>query len=143
MFTRCAPSYAPWIAMAWQVYYGRLDWDAIRGSAREWQKINSYYYSDYYQLTEWCRGTGGWRGWEFFDPNSGGGFIQMFRPGDAAEERKHIVVKGLDPMATYRILNQDTGESVTDTGSKFMTEGFEVRIPTQRGSAVFIIEGIS
>lgn len=136
-------SYAPWIAMAWQVYYGRLDWDAIRGSAREWQKINSYYYSDYYQLTEWCRGTDGWRGWEFFDPDSGGGFIQMFRPGDAAEERKHIVVKGLDPMATYRILNQDTGESVTDTGSKFMTEGFEVRIPTQRGSAVFIIEGIS
>ena len=135
-------SYAPWIAMTWQVYYGRLNWDAIRESVQEWQKINSYYYSDYYQLTEWSRGTSGWRGWEFFDPSVGEGFIQMFRPADAVEATKHIVLRGLDPDVEYRIVNQDTGAIQTGYGNVLLTEGLDVTIAEPRGSAVFLIERI-
>ena len=135
-------SYAPWIAMNWQVYYRSLNWDAIRESAWEWQAVHSYYYSDYYQLTEWSRGSDKWRGWEFFDPDTGGGFFQLFRPPEAAEATKHIFLKGLDPEAHYRIRRLDTAEAVTGTGEELTVRGFDVTIDEPRGSAVFTIEGI-
>lgn len=66
----------------------------------------------------------------------------MFRPADAVEATKHIVLRGLDPDVEYRIVNQDTGAIQTGYGNVLLTEGLDVTIAEPRGSAVFLIERI-
>lgn len=132
-------SYAPWIAMCWNVNYRKLDWETIRESAYEWERINRYYYSDYYPLTEWGRGTECWRGWEFFDPNSNEGFIQMFQPGEAAKSLWRVPLKGLAPDITYSVYNVDTENCYKAPGASLMKDGLPVEITEPRGTALFMI----
>lgn len=132
-------SYAPWVAMTWNVNYSRLAWDEIRESAYEWREINQYYYNDYYPLTEWGRGNDCWRGWEFFDPELNKGFVQLFRPEKAKNPSYSIKLKGLIPDMTYAVRDADTQKTYTETGAALMEKGITVEIPDAKGSALLYI----
>lgn len=119
-------TYAPWVALPCNVYAEGLDWDCLRRYTELWQELNPYYTADYYPLTAWTRGDKAWRGWEFFDPKSGSGFIQLFCPANAAEAHRAVRLKGLCEGATYELWNRETGEKVTVSASILLHEGFAV-----------------
>ena len=119
-------SYAPWLGLPCNVYADTLDWDCLRRYTRLWQDLNPYYTADYYPLTSWTRGHKAWRGWEFYDPHTESGFIQLFRPADAAETHRAVRLKGLDPAATYELWNRETDEIVTIPAATLLTVGFPV-----------------
>lgn len=131
-------NYAPWMAMGWNVKSTGVDWDTVQKYSLEWQEINSYFYSDYYPLTQWSRGTAGWRGWEFFDTEKNSGFFQLFRPEQEADDTIKICLKGLDDDTIYTIKNADTDESFSAPGST-LKAGFNVTLTEKRTTAMFRI----
>ena len=124
-------TYAPWVALPCNVYADTLDWDCLRRYAELWQELNPYYTADYYPLTAWSRGDKAWRGWEFYDPKTDSGFIQLFRPANAAETHRAIRLKGLDPTATYELWNRETGEKITLPAATLLTTGFSVELEAE------------
>ena len=72
-----------------------------------------------------------WRGWEFYDPKTDSGFIQLFRPANAAETHRAIRLKGLDPEATYELWNRETNEKTTLPASTLLTTGFAVELASE------------
>ena len=124
-------TYAPWVALPCNVYADTLDWDCLRRYAELWQELNPYYTADYYPLTAWSRGDKAWRGWEFYDPKTDSGFIQLFRPANAAETHRAILLKGLDPEATYELWNRETNEKTTLPAATLLTTGFALELEAE------------
>ena len=124
-------TYAPWVALCTNVYAEGYDWDCLRRYANLWQELNPYYTADYYPLTAWSRGDKAWRGWEFYDPETDSGFFQLFRPANAAEARRAIRLKGLDPAATYELWNRETNEKTTLPAATLLTTGFALELEAE------------
>ena len=124
-------TYAPWVALPCNVYADTLDWDCLRRYAELWQELNPYYTADYYPLTAWSRGDKAWRGWEFYDSKTDSGFLQLFRPANAAETHRAIRLKGLDPEATYELWNRETDEKITLPAATLLTTGFSVELEAE------------
>ncbi len=117
-------TYAPWVALCANVYAEGYDWDCLRRYTELWKELNPYYTADYYPLTAWTRGDKAWRGWEFYDPKTESGFIQLFRPANAAEEHRAVRLKGLDESATYELWNRETDEKAIIPAAVLLHEGF-------------------
>ena len=124
-------TYAPWVALPCNIYADTLDWDCLRRYAELWQELNSYYTADYYPLTAWSRGDKAWRGWAFYDPKTDSGFIQLFRPANAAETHRAIRLKGLDPEATYELWNRETNEKTTLPAATLLTTGYALELEAE------------
>ncbi len=129
-------TYAPWVALSVDVRNPAFDWDTLRRYAERWQDINTYYTADYYPLTPWSHGDTNWRGWEFFDPRSDSGFIQLFRPAHAPDATYTVHLKGLNPSATYELWNRETDDRTILSGAT-LTAGLPVSLPVPE-SAVLI-----
>ncbi len=132
-------SFAPWIALTADVTCTDPGWEAMRRYSHIWQDLNRYYTADYYPLTAWSRGDTAWRGWAFYDPATGGGFIQMFRPAGAAESSYTVRLKGLDPAVAYELWNRETDERVVRDGKSLMEKGFSVELATPQSAVVVMI----
>ena len=72
-----------------------------------------------------------WRGWEFYDPKTDCGFIQLFRPANAAETHRAVRLKGLDPAATYELWNRETDEKTVIPAATLLTVGFAVELASE------------
>ena len=129
-------TYAPWVALCANVYAEGYDWDCLRRYTELWQELNPYYTADYYPLTAWTRGDKAWRGWEFVDPKTGSGFIQLFRPAGAAEAHRAVRLKGLAPDATYELWNRETDEKAVASGYSLLHEGFAVDMKPEEALTV-------
>ena len=121
-------TFAPWVALPCNVYANTLDWDTLRRYTELWQELNAHYTADYYPLTAWTRGDTAWRGWEFYDPDRGSGFFQLFRPARAEEARRCVVLKGLDPHGDYELWNRVTDTRSVVSAKALMTTGFLVEL---------------
>ena len=124
-------TYAPWVALCFNVYAEGYDWDCLRRYTELWQELNPYYTADYYPLTAWSRGNKAWRGWEFYDPKTDSGFFQLFRPENAAETHRAVRLKGLDPTATYELWNRETNEKTTLPAATLLATGFAVELEAE------------
>lgn len=124
-------TYAPWVALCANVYAEGYDWDCLRRYTQLWQELNPYYTADYYPLTAWSRGDKAWRGWEFFDPKTESGFLQLFRPANAAEERRAVRLKGLCEGAVYELWDRETDRRTVIPASTLLHEGFVVEMEAE------------
>ena len=122
-------NYTPWVNLNLNINSEILKWSTVSSAMYEWQTVSKYYYCDYYELTQWGEGDGCWRGWQFIDPVSGEGFIQMFRPKDAKDGSYRIRLKGLDAELNYDMRNADTGVTYTAAGTALMRDGFDAELP--------------
>lgn len=135
-------TFAPWMALSSNVYSDTLDWDCLRRYGQLWRELSELYYADYYPLTPWSHGDTDWRGWEFYDPASGRGFAQLFRPQNAAEDTYTVHWKGLDPAAIYELWNRETNERITANGQSLLGRGTEIRLPTPESAAVISLRRV-
>ncbi len=134
-------SFTPWINLCSHVYMDCLEWDCMRHYMNVWKEINRYFREDYYPLTEWTRGDTAWRGWEFFDPKTESGFFQLFRPENAQEKHRAVVLKALDPDSNYELWNRVTDEKKVVCAKTLLHEGFAIDLEP-RSAVTFTIRKI-
>ena len=126
-----------------------FDW--MRKMVAELKLARPNYYGDYYPLLP-CSlnsdcGTDPskersaafeWAAWQFNRPEQGDGMIQAFRRDKNAETSKTLVLRGLDPAATYDVTDLDLKTPRTVSGKELMQHGLRVEIAAQRGAAIIV-----
>ncbi len=112
--------------------------DAAHDFVALWEECNSYFYADYYTLTEWSIDPDEWIGWMFVDEDEGG-FAQFFRRADSPDSERLVKFKGLDADATYELIDVDGHCGGTYTGFELMKHGVTILIPEAESSAVIRI----
>ena len=135
-------NYAPFFGLRVKKKDSGTSWKIVRQAMDEWNQIKRYYYSDFYQLTDWNREDSAWRGWEYFDPKTGSGFGQLFRSSGSAPAEQTIKLFGLDKKTKYRIKDFDGRIDMTVSGSSLMSEGMWVEMKNAPDCTVFLIEAI-
>ena len=130
-------SYCAFVADGHDARSKKFDWPALKASFEEVKTINSYYYCDYYPLTEWSYGSTQWKGWEFIDPETQSGFIQLFCPQDCNELVFSAKLFGLEADGLYQLIDADGLLSGMATGKQLTEEGYAICVSQPR-TAVLI-----
>lgn len=93
---------------------------------------------DYYPLTPYSRASSAWMAWQFNRPEQGDGVVQAFRRASCAEAAQTFRLRGLDPTATYTLVNFDV-EAITEaTGRELAEVGVRVEVGGKPGAAVIL-----
>ena len=108
----------------------------------EFHKVQPYLLGDYYPLTPYSMEKTAWIGWQFDEPELGGGFVQAFRREEAKEDSLVLKLQGLDPNATYAVENLDNGKTEKLTGKDLMDTGLQVKIAEKPGAALFVYKKV-
>ncbi|MBO5042010.1 MAG: alpha-galactosidase [Clostridia bacterium] len=135
-------SFCSFPVLGYNLNSSELDWHLMKSCIDEWEKIKGFYDDDYYLLTEWNRSEKEWMAWEFFDPTSGKGFFEVFRPAGAAEDTLSLRLKGVKNSATYKLTDTEGRFEVTVSGHELKTVGYAVTLPEAYSSAVVLIEEV-
>jgi len=123
----------------------------MRNMVSQLKLVRPYYYGDYYPLLPCSLNSDcntdpskersaafEWAAWQFNRPELGDGMIQAFRRDEDTETAKNLVLRGLDPGATYEVTDLDTKTPRRISGKDLMHSGLPVEIATKR-SAVIIL----
>lgn len=113
-----------------------LDYDMLRRVVGQWRRYAECYFGDYYPLTPYSLEPALWIGWQFDLPEKGTGLVQAFRRDQSVYESARFKLAGLDPDASYRVTNLDSGEARTLSGRELAENGLLVAIKDQPGDAV-------
>jgi len=135
-------SYCAFVADGHDVRNKNFDWSALKASFEEVKSINSYYYSDYYPLTEWNYDLTKWKGWEFVNPETQSGFIQLFCPPDCVDLTYSVKMFGLDANSQYQLIDADGKLSGIATGKQLMEEGYTITVSESRTAILMTFEKI-
>ena len=102
------------------------DYPLLRRLLAQWKEVRDDYRGDYYPLTGYSLQDDVWMGWEFFRPETGTGFVQMFnRPGSIYDSGV-CRLKGLDPAVRYRITDLDSRKSEEYAGAELLDKGLRI-----------------
>ncbi len=118
-------------------------WEEMRRLVAEWRHISTFYYADFYPLTEWNNDTSLWRGFMYFDSKRDAGVAQLFRPAHSTESIRRMRLHGLNPDHRYRICDTDGRLDCVMTGHEAMEEGIDVILPHPLCAGVLTIDPIS
>ncbi len=118
-------------------------WEEITRLVEEWRRISTYYYSDYYTLTEWNNDPALWRGYMYFDPTRDAGLAQLFRPKKSDETVRRIRFHGLAPDHTYHLCDTDGTLELVRTGRALLDDGADISLPHPLSAVVLCIRSIS
>lgn len=131
-------------------------YDWMRKMVAELKLVRPYYYGDYYPLLPCSQNSDcetdpskersaafEWAAWQFNRPESGDGMIQAFRRDKDADATKNLVLRGLDPAATYEVTNLDTKTPKRISGKELMKAGLPVEITAKPGAAIILYKKTS
>jgi len=126
-----------------------FDW--MRNMVEELKLVRPYYYGDYYPLLPCSLNSDcdtdpskersaafEWAAWQFNRPETGDGMIQAFRRDEDAEPARNLVLRGLDPAATYEVTDLDSKTPKRISGKDLMLHGLHVEIAAKRGAAIIL-----
>ncbi len=113
----------------------------MRKHVAAYKKIRQYLAEDFYLLLPQPRDLSGWEAWQFHNPKTEEGFVQVFRIR-ASQGSKRIILRALDPWATYRFTDVYTAESVEVAGTKAVSEGVRFEL-SPRSSKVVVYQRVS
>lgn len=127
----------------------------MRNMVAELKLARPYYYGDYYPLlpcslnsdcntdpTKERSAAFEWAAWQFNRPESGDGMIQAFRRDENDEALRKLVLRGLDPAATYEVTNVDLKTPARVPGKDLMQSGLAVEITKKRGAAIIFYKKV-
>ncbi len=126
----------------WDVRNKGIDYATLRKLLGQWRAVNANYFGDYYPLTPYASGDDAWMAWQFDRPDAGAGMIQAFRRPKNSQESLALRLRGLDPTATYKVIDLDGGESLSKTGEELMEAGLPIVRPTAPAAALITYERI-
>ncbi len=108
---------------------------------QDWHNsLGEFFYADYYPLTKWSASEKDWAGWMFFDPEKGGGFIQMSRHADNHDSAMKFQLKGLNAQDHYILTDFNGNCGGTFTGAELLENGFTVVLPEAKSATLIKIE---
>ena len=119
------------------VFNDDYDFTKLKQWMDEWREVVPLLYADYYPLLPYSRHDRDWCGWQFNDPETGEGMVQMFRRPQAGFLSGQFQLKGLEPEATYQVKNFNSGEIVRKTGKELMENGLLIELRKNPDSALF------
>ncbi|MBR2586299.1 MAG: GH36 C-terminal domain-containing protein, partial [Thermoguttaceae bacterium] len=77
-----------------------------------------------------------WIGWQYNDPKTGTGAVQMFRRVFSPYKVGTFPLYGLDAEALYTVSDYDSGTTAEFTGEELMTRGLDIEIDEAPGAAI-------
>ena len=112
--------------------------------------IDEYYYcrelqdGDYYMLAYGKDDKMEYKDacYEFYESESGKGYLVAFRPENCTVESASYRLKGLEQDATYEITVTDNGEELLLTGEELMTDGLKINYPRSNLSILIYINKV-
>lgn len=135
-------SFCSFPVLGYNLNSSELDWQTMKACIDEWEQIKDFYDDDYYLLTVWNRSDSEWTAWEFYDPASGKGFFEVFRPAGAVEDTLTVKLKGVKNSASYKLTDTEGRFTVTLSGYELKASGYAVTLPEAYSSAVVLIEKV-
>lgn len=129
----------PYPNCLWDARRTDLNYNELRRLIAQWKQAAPYYSGDFYPLTSYSLERDTWIGWQFHQPETGEGMIQIFRREESIYRAANLVLHGLDPGTQYTMNNLDLPEiSNKMSGSELMDVGLPVEINTRPGSLLII-----
>ncbi len=113
--------------------YDPIDWYKVQDVGAEQRIVSRYYYADFYRLTGYTRDESDWMAWEYYTPEEGHGYANIWRRCEA-EPTTRIFLKGLDADAVYDVWFEDRNSHAQYTGGELMYTGIEVTLPSYRSN---------
>ena len=135
-------SFCSFPVLEYNLNSSELDWQTAKACVDEWEQIKDFYDDDYYLLSEWNRSDSEWTAWEFYDPASGKGFFEVFRPANATDSSFTVKLKGLRNSASYKLTDTEGRFEVTVSGSELKKAGYTITLAEAYSSAVVLIEEV-
>ncbi len=114
------------------------DWGHYLRLVKDWKLGRELMLADYYPLTPYSLDQSHWMGWQFDRPETGEGFIQMFRRSESPYQAATFRLRGLEETARYTLTDIDTDQSRTLTGRELMTDGLRIEIPNRSQALVLL-----
>ena len=114
-----------------------FDRDLAQDSMRMFHEAAGDFFGDYYPLTAYSRENSAWMAYQFDRPEAGGGIVQAFRRGKAAESEMVFRLNGLDAGAEYEVADVQTRQTLgVMLGAELMDAGLRVELPSPRSAAL-------
>ena len=131
-------SMAPWFILSVPYEDPDADWALAASAEAEWRELSKYYYSDFYPLTDFSKSPEAWRAWEYYDPSSRSGAVQLFRGPESGEPEITLKFYGVD-NGKYRLRSANGSFDVTVSGRQ-LKKGYAFILP-DAGSCDIIFFG--
>lgn len=132
----CCSNIAPLFMLAWDMRNTGLDYAEARKLIEQWRRVAPWLFGDFYPLTPYSMANTVWMGWQFDQPEHGGGVVQAFRRANCQEMAQTFRLNGLDPSATYEIVHFAVEGSTIISGKDLQDTGLTIEIKEQPGAAI-------
>jgi alpha-galactosidase len=133
-------SLAPMTMLTYDLRRRDADWPKLKALTEEWRRLTAtdYFYGDYYPLTPYNRDEREWIAWQHDRPDTGIGLVQAFRRKDCAVAAVTLRLRGLDPEATYAVVNQDAPNAPQSLSGRALMETGLALTATQAPQAILV-----
>ncbi len=133
-------SMAPWFILSVDYTNPNSNWTLAKQGETEWRELSKYYYSDFYPLTECDKSPAAWRAWEYYDPGTDSGAIQLFRGPESGTSEMTLKLSGLGG-GKYRLRNADGSLEKVVSGSA-LKKGYKFSLPEAESSDIIFFEKV-
>lgn len=133
-------SMAPWFILSVDYTNPNSNWTLAKQGETEWRELSKYYYSDFYPLTECDKSPAAWRAWEYYDPGTDSGAIQLFRGPESETSEMTLKLSGLGG-GKYRLRNADGSLEKVVSGSA-LKKGYKFSLPEAESSDIIFFEKV-
>jgi alpha-galactosidase len=128
--------------VGWDTRKRDLDYDLLRRMVAEFRQVEPYLLGDFYALTPYSLDRNVWAAWQFDRPESGAGFVQVFRRAECTQDTMTLHLQGLTPEERYTVTNLDTKEAQTRTGREWATAGLTVQLAAKPAAAIYVYSSV-
>lgn len=112
--------------------------EALRRHLARYLKLRPLFTKDYYPLTPWSDDASRLLAFQFHDPASGEGLVQVFHGSAVNEQSARLPLRGLDHAGHYTFSNwNDPQASVSFPGRELMSSGLPVSLRPHGEALVF------
>ena len=146
-FTAVEP-YAFWSCCYPAVNFGMdvrekgMDYDALRDLFEKRDRMVKYFYGDFYPLTAHSLDRTVWMAWQFNQPETGEGLVQVFRRTQSDILNNQYKLKALDANAKYEITDLTASKVIRLMGRELTEKGLKIHIEDKPGAAVILYKKI-
>jgi alpha-galactosidase len=113
------------------------NWE-VKRTLEQYVGIRSFYYGDYYPLTESSQVRDVWMAYQLDRPDLGQGLAVALRRPASPYQTARLMLHELDENAVYRVRDLDAKTERTYPGRELVRDGLEVAIGSRPGSALLV-----